>query len=66
MATLHHCLYDMMQAVELCCRMRKEMKLFVNCVISHQKLKNMEFRGNNLIRDFLLNFASVKVIYFDL
>ena len=40
MAMPRHRLYDMM---------RKETKLFVNCiisrVISHQKLKNLEFRG---------------------
>ena len=52
-------------------RMRKEtiFFFFVNCVISqiisHQKLKNMEFCGKNLIHNFLLNFADVKVIYFD-
>ena len=49
-------------------RMWKEAKLFVNCiisrVISHQKLKNIEFLGKNFIRDFLLNFTNVKVIYF--
>ena len=58
---LHTCgLYDMM---------REEIKLFVNCIISrvilHQKLKNMEFCRKNLIRDFLLNFVNVKVIYFE-
>ena len=49
--------------------MRKETKLFVNCiislVISHKKLENMEFHGKDLIHDFLLNFVNVKVIYFD-
>ena len=30
------------------------------------KVQSMEFRGKNLIRDFLLNFVNVKVIYFDL
>ena len=48
---------------------RKEMKLYIKCVIlqviSHQKLKNMEFHEKNLIHDFLFNFANVKVIYFD-
>ena len=60
MATPRHGLYDIT---------RKETKLFVNCnisqVISHQKLKNMEFRGKKFISDFLLNFANVKVIYFE-
>ena len=60
MATPRHCLYGMT---------RKETKLFVNSVISqvisHQKLKNMEFHGKNLIHDFLLNSANVEVIYFD-
>ena len=35
-------------------------------LILHQKLKKMEFRGKNLIYDFLLNFTNLKIIYFDL
>ena len=49
----------MMQAVE-----REKMKLFVNCiisrVISHQKLKSMEFPGKNLIGDFFIEFHERK------
>ena len=41
-------------------------KYFILRVISHQKLKNMEFRGKNFIHDILLNFTNVKIIYFDL
>ena len=41
-------------------RTKAETKLFVKSIISrvilHQKLKNMEFRGKNLIHDFFVEF----------